>query len=301
VGNSDDTPPEDVSRDTGDTSDDNSHASSELIFELRERARFAERQLEETNEANRENRRIIAGLIQRAFELDSAGEPLEVSESALERLEEQGTTTVRDKAEPWQDTGVYQPRPGFLPALENKLPLRIYVLAVVVPATMTLFADNDLAPNLVVANFALIFSLFSWCLFAFFIGLKKRRFPWAACIFTGYLGSVLYVALQDVLDERFFEEPLSVLDYELGRFVGSPGDTLVEDSWFYFSLFLAGALLGKAVQRRGLNMGLYAPEEAPEDERQAARELSPRTLAILGAATPIIASVITAIATLLGN
>ena len=49
----------------------------ELLEEVRERARFLEKQLDEEREANRENRRIIAGLVQRVPELEPASEPQE--------------------------------------------------------------------------------------------------------------------------------------------------------------------------------------------------------------------------------
>ena len=44
--------------------------SRELIDELRNRIDFVERQLEQANERDRENRRIIAGLVQRVPELE---------------------------------------------------------------------------------------------------------------------------------------------------------------------------------------------------------------------------------------
>lgn len=65
--------------------------SSALIFEMRERIASLERQLNEANDRDRENRRIIAGLTQRLPELpapDSQSSPTEMSgarELATER------------------------------------------------------------------------------------------------------------------------------------------------------------------------------------------------------------------------
>ena len=49
----------------------------ELLEEVRDRVRSLEKQLDEEKEANRENRRIIAGLVQRVPELGPAQEPRE--------------------------------------------------------------------------------------------------------------------------------------------------------------------------------------------------------------------------------
>jgi len=46
----------------------------ELLEEVRDRVRYLEKQLDEEREANRENRRIIAGLVQRVPELEAARE-----------------------------------------------------------------------------------------------------------------------------------------------------------------------------------------------------------------------------------
>jgi hypothetical protein len=57
---------------TDKVSDTVQHPSTEaLISEMRDRIESLEHQLEEAHEANRENRRIIAGLIQRVPELES--------------------------------------------------------------------------------------------------------------------------------------------------------------------------------------------------------------------------------------
>ncbi|MCA1717473.1 MAG: hypothetical protein LC781_11810 [Actinobacteria bacterium] len=58
--------------------------SRELIDELRERIGFVERQLEQANERDRENRRIIAGLVQRVPELEAVSEPRDAPDTASE-------------------------------------------------------------------------------------------------------------------------------------------------------------------------------------------------------------------------
>jgi hypothetical protein len=64
------------------------HGYDELLAEVRGRVRFLEKQLDEEREANRENRRIIAGLVQRVPELEPAREappePRESPETASE-------------------------------------------------------------------------------------------------------------------------------------------------------------------------------------------------------------------------
>ena len=65
----------------------------ELLEEVRDRMRFLEKQLDEEREANRENRRIIAGLVQRVPELEPAREaPPESRESPETATEEPYST-----------------------------------------------------------------------------------------------------------------------------------------------------------------------------------------------------------------
>ena len=65
----------------------------ELLEEVRDRMRFLEKQLDEEREANRENRRIIAGLVQRVPELEPAREaPPESRESPETASEEPHST-----------------------------------------------------------------------------------------------------------------------------------------------------------------------------------------------------------------
>ncbi len=52
-----------------------------LLEEVRDRVRFLEKQLDEEREANRENRRIIAGLVQRVPELEAAPEKRDAPEA----------------------------------------------------------------------------------------------------------------------------------------------------------------------------------------------------------------------------
>ncbi len=60
------------------------HAAAELVEALYDHVEHLRGQLEAEREANRENRRIIAGLVQRVPELQPATEPREAHESATE-------------------------------------------------------------------------------------------------------------------------------------------------------------------------------------------------------------------------
>ncbi len=65
---------------TGDTPTD----TTGLVDALRQQIASLERQLEVSNEANREHRRIIAGLVQRIPELEAAPEPRDEPETVAE-------------------------------------------------------------------------------------------------------------------------------------------------------------------------------------------------------------------------
>jgi hypothetical protein len=70
----------------------------ELVEELRDQVRYLRRQLDQERDANRENRRIIAGLTQRIPELEAARspEPPEASQTVEEEP---------DRAEPRPNAG----------------------------------------------------------------------------------------------------------------------------------------------------------------------------------------------------
>jgi hypothetical protein len=76
----------------------------ELLAEVRDRVQSLEKQLDEEKEANRENRRIIAGLVQRVPELEPAREappePRESPETASE--EPHNTHAPPEQQEPSQ-------------------------------------------------------------------------------------------------------------------------------------------------------------------------------------------------------
>jgi hypothetical protein len=77
---------------TGQPTDQSAQAMMQAHLDsLQDQITHLRRQLEEANEANRENRRIIAGLVQRVPELepvqDAYSEPRESSESASEVAE----------------------------------------------------------------------------------------------------------------------------------------------------------------------------------------------------------------------
>ncbi len=58
-----------------------------LVEELRDRVRFLEEQLAQANERDRENRRLLAGLIERVPELEAPREPSEAPEPVQEEPE----------------------------------------------------------------------------------------------------------------------------------------------------------------------------------------------------------------------
>lgn len=69
----------------------------ELIDELRNRIDFVERQLEQANERDIENRRIIAGLVQRVPELEASPEPRDAHETASEPRSSTPTTPDEER------------------------------------------------------------------------------------------------------------------------------------------------------------------------------------------------------------
>ena len=88
----------DTSRHTDGTSDDIPGESDVLISAKDETIRVLTEQLEAEREANRENRRIIAGLVQRVPELETASEPREPPETVSE--EPTGTPPPPETEEP---------------------------------------------------------------------------------------------------------------------------------------------------------------------------------------------------------
>ncbi len=80
-------------RHTGDTPTD----ATGLVDALRQQIASLERQLEVSNEANREHRRIIAGLVQRIPELGAAPEPRDEPETPPEK--EEGASPHPDTVE----------------------------------------------------------------------------------------------------------------------------------------------------------------------------------------------------------
>jgi len=80
------------------------HGYDELLVEVRDRVRYLEKQLDEEREANRENRRIIAGLVQRVPELEAAREeaPEERESTQTPSEEPHSTHAPPEQQEPSQ-------------------------------------------------------------------------------------------------------------------------------------------------------------------------------------------------------
>src|SRR4028119_968614 len=72
----------DQQRHVGEGSNDTSNDTSRLVETLEDEVVHLRRQLDQANERDRENRRIIAGLVQRVPELEAPREPREVPEGA---------------------------------------------------------------------------------------------------------------------------------------------------------------------------------------------------------------------------
>ncbi len=78
----------------------------ELVEELRDRVRFLEGQLAQANERDRENRRLLAGLIERVPELEAPRQQPEAREAVEEKQERaeprSGTAGAQEAAQrPW--------------------------------------------------------------------------------------------------------------------------------------------------------------------------------------------------------
>ena len=71
---------------------------SEMVRVLHDQVSFLRLQLEQERDANRENRRIIAGLVQRVPELEAAPEPRESPERAQEESSKGATTPRQEEA-----------------------------------------------------------------------------------------------------------------------------------------------------------------------------------------------------------
>ena len=107
-----------VQRDT-DQSNDRPSDQSELVEELRDQVRYLRGQLDQERDANRENRRIIAGLTQRIPELEAASssEPPEASQT----VEEEPQRAEPRSDAPSPQTATQRPQGGTLRGLRRRL------------------------------------------------------------------------------------------------------------------------------------------------------------------------------------
>ncbi len=72
-----------------------------LVEVLHEQVAYLREQLDQEREANRENRRIIAGLVQRVPELESAPKPPESPETATEGTAKGGEASKQEQQRSW--------------------------------------------------------------------------------------------------------------------------------------------------------------------------------------------------------
>jgi hypothetical protein len=85
-----------------DLSNDTSNDTSRLVDALEDEIAYLRRQLEQANERDRENRRIIAGLVQRVPELEPAPEPRESPKRASEDTDKGKPPPDMERRSWWQ-------------------------------------------------------------------------------------------------------------------------------------------------------------------------------------------------------
>jgi len=184
--------------------------------------------------------------------------------------------------------------PSFLPSLKDELPLRDYLLAVGVPlawiafseavVTVVLDADFLVQPidfllNLVPLSIILLFS-------GFWLGVRRRG--GLSLPSLGLVGLFVTVG-SPVAGWMLWNWPLEI-----------PLNVLLLEGISDGLLIVAGALLGNAVQRRGLKTGIYGDDPAANAPNlQSNRAIS--NLVIGSGAATIIAALINAIATVLAR
>jgi hypothetical protein len=152
----------------------------------------------------------------------------------------------------------YQPEPGFLPPLIDRLPWWQYLLPLaVIAASNTIFALQGQVEFLrfIPAETSMILL---WSLFAFWVGLRQRRFPWLMCIVVSLLAMATIVITQD-LPETIFDaissgdRDLLSWAYWVMRIRQAP---LLVLFWQFALMFLAGFLLERVMNsiRNGIGM-----------------------------------------------
>ena len=91
----------DPTRSNVDPTSNQTPEQTALVEVLHEQVAYLREQLDQEREANRENRRIIAGLVQRVPELESAPKPPESPETATEGTAKGGEASKQEQQRSW--------------------------------------------------------------------------------------------------------------------------------------------------------------------------------------------------------
>jgi len=287
----------DQPRTTGDEPTDRTDL---LIAELQDRVRSLE-------EANRENRRIIAALTQRIPEIEAPREAAqERREAPTEATEQPGRVEPQPSVEaPQEGTERPQQRSGWL-APVDKLPWWHYALGVFLVFLAAYLAaplEDALEETLPRGTpppilFAMLFAV-PWVLpgiLGFWVGFRQRNLrlglqiiPFGALIgVVGALGPGLY----GVVWEQFLELDTVIVIVGL---ISLPAGLL----------YVSGALIGNAWQRRrigrisGTTPASPVSRTTPSTGQQPRKDLTPAQQAILGWGGTIISALITLVGTII--
>jgi hypothetical protein len=91
----------DPTRPIADPTTNQTTEQTALVDVLHEQVAYLREQLDKEREANRENRRIIAGLVQRVPELEPASEPRESAETVAEATAKGGEASGQEQRRSW--------------------------------------------------------------------------------------------------------------------------------------------------------------------------------------------------------
>jgi hypothetical protein len=187
---------------------------------------------------------------------------------------------------------------GFLPPLKDKLPLRDYALAVAVPLAWLAFASLiewllvgrvgrvSVTNTRVEEALEFVLGLVPWnvllLLSGFWLGVRRRG--GLPKITLSFIGAPFAIGLvfERIITDIWLPGPPDLLDMLL-------------DAISVYLLVVAGALLGQAIQSRGLKTGIYGDDPAASAPHLQSRRAVSNLIIGSGAAT-IIAALINSIA-----
>jgi excisionase family DNA binding protein len=288
-------------------------ALERLIEHQQDRTAFLEREMDRRGEETERLHHIVAGLTRTTAELSARLPELEAPAHAPGATTGDRGDHLREQAEADNNSETSTPRSResrFLPPLQDKLPLRDYVLALGMASAVVFFVQLpnmyiafNVSSNLSGVLLTVINAIniipwdFVYLLPGFWLGLRRR----------GGL-SRTSLGIMVLLFAFFFPAVLGFvrLSANLG-IQGLSANSLISNLWPTFFgglqsalLVIAGALLGKAVQRRGLNAGIYGDDPAASSPRLQDRRAVSGLVIGSGAAT-IIAALINAVANVIAS